>query len=303
MAATDRTPERPPRLAASRQLLRDIARRPTGLVALVIITVLVVAVTVGPWLVADPSAQDIPRRLEGPSADHWFGTDHLGRDLLARIVVGARIALGVAVPAVVIAMALGLALGLAAGYLGGRVDSFVIVITDTLQAFTAVVLAILLLALIGGSLTTVVIVIGITFAPGYARVVRASVLAIKKDVFVQAERSLGATSGRIITVHILPNVLAPMLILMAIDLPVAVTIEAGLSFLGVGVPPPTPSWGVILRDGFDRVREAPWPVIWAGLSLMVTTLGFTLLGEALRDRLDPRVREATEQGPAPGGAV
>lgn len=296
MAATERTPSKPRRLAAAGELLGDIARRPTGLVALVLIAGLVLAVTIGPLLVADPAAQDIGRRLEGPSADYWLGTDHLGRHLLARLVVGSRIAMGVAIPAVVLAMFFGLILGLAAGYLGGRTDSFVIVITDTLQSFTAVVLALLLLALIGGSLTTVVIVIAITFAPGYARVVRASVLAIKKDVFVQAERSLGANSGRIIFVHILPNVLGPMLILMAIDLPVAVTIEAGLSFLGVGVPPPTPSWGVILRDGFDRVREAPWPVIWVGLSLMATTLGFTLLGEALRDRLDPRVREATRGG-------
>lgn len=296
MAATERTSTTRRRLAAARELFGDIARRPTGLVALVIIAGLVIAVTVGPMLVADPSAQEIGRRLEGPSSDYWFGTDHLGRDLFARLVVGARIAMGVAIPAVVLAMFFGLILGLAAGYLGGRTDSFVIVITDTLQSFTAVVLALLLLALLGGSLTTVVIVIAITFAPGYARVVRASVLAIKKDVFIQAERSLGARSGRIIAVHVLPNVLAPMLILMAIDLPVAVTIEAGLSFLGVGVPPPTPSWGVILRDGFDRVRDAPWPVIWAGLSLMVTTLGFTLLGEALRDRLDPRVMEATRGG-------
>lgn len=296
MAATERTPSKPRRLAAAGELLGDIARRPTGLVALVLIAGLVLAVTIGPLLVADPAAQDIGRRLEGPTADYWLGTDHLGRDLLARLVVGSRIAMGVAIPAVVLAMFFGLILGLAAGYLGGRTDSFVIVITDTLQSFTAVVLALLLLALIGGSLTTVVIVIAVTFAPGYARVVRASVLAIKKDVFVQAERSLGAKSGRIIFVHILPNVLAPILILMAIDLPVAVTIEAGLSFLGVGVPPPTPSWGVILRDGFDRVRDAPWPVIWTGLSLMATTLGFTLLGEALRDRLDPRVREATRGG-------
>lgn len=296
MAATDPTPRKPSRLAAARELLGDIARRPTGLLALVIIGGLFLAVTIGPLLVADPSAQDIGRRLEGPSADYWFGTDHLGRDLFARLVVGSRIAMGVAIPSVVLAMFFGMLLGLAAGYLGGWIDSIVIVITDTLQSFTAVVLALLLLALLGGSLVTVVIVIAITFAPGYARVVRASVLAIKKDVFVQAERSLGAKSGRIITVHILPNVLAPMLILMAIDLPVAVTIEAGLSFLGVGVPPPIPSWGVILRDGFDRVREAPWAVIWAGVSLMVTTLGFTLLGESLRDRLDPRVREATRGG-------
>lgn len=286
----------PGRFKAAIGAIGDIARKPTGLVSLVIIFVLFLAVTIGPSLVADPSAQSIEHRLEGPSATHWLGTDHLGRDLLGRIVVGARIAMGVAIPAVFLAMVAGVVLGLAAGYIGGWIDNVVVVITDTLQSFTSVVLGLLLLALIGGSLTTVVIVIAITIAPGYARVVRASVLAIKQDVFVQASRSLGASTSRIVNVHILPNVIAPMLILMAIDLPVAVTIEAGLSFLGVGVPPPTPSWGVILRDGFDRVREAPWAVIWAGLALMVTTLGFTLLGEALRDRLDPRVRRATRGG-------
>lgn len=297
MVSKARLRKTPRWITTTGEVLRDISRRPPGLLALIIIAGLAVAVTIGPWMVADPAAQDIARRLEGPSSDYWLGTDHLGRDLLARLVVGSRIALGVAVPAVAIAMVVGVVLGLAAGYLGGRTDNVVIVVTDTLQAFPAVVLALAFLALLGGSLTNVIIVIAIGFAPGYARVVRASVLAIKEDVFVQAERSLGARTGRVIGVHILPNVLAPMLILMAIDLPVAVTIEAGLSFLGVGVPPPTPSWGVILRDGFDRVRDAPWPVIWSGLTLMLTTLGFTLLGESLRDRLDPRVRRVSKDLP------
>ncbi len=292
--ATDDRPQRDPlrALRATVELLRDIAQRPTGLVALVIIAGMIVAVTVGPLFVADPAAQDIPRRLEGPSLDHLLGTDHLGRDLLARLVHGARIALGVAVPSVLIAMVIGLILGLTAGYLGGRMDSFVIVVTDSIQAFPAVVLGLAILALLGPSMTNVIIVIALAFSPGYARVVRASVFAIKEDEFVQAERSLGSSTPRILRLHILPNVIAPMLILMAIDLPVAVTIEAGLSFVGVGVPPPEPSWGVILNDGFDRIRAAPWPVIWAALTLMITTLGFTLFGEALRDRLDPRVREA-----------
>lgn len=272
-------------------LFRDVASRPSGLIALVILAGLLFAITVGPLLVADPAAQDVARRLEGPSADYLLGTDHLGRDLLARVVVGTRIALGVAVPSVVSAMLVGLVFGLAAGYLGGRVDKTVVVITDAVQAFPAVILALAFLALLGPSLTNVVIVVALGFAPGYARVARASVLATRQNVFVEAERSLGASDLRTVIVHILPNVVAPMLILMAIDLPVAVTIEAGLSFLGVGVPPPTPSWGVILSDGFARVREAPWPMIWPGLALALTTLGFTLFGEALRDRLDPTVRE------------
>lgn len=301
MAATEPTPRirrRP--LRAVTDLLRDVARRPSGLVALVIIAGLAVAVTVGPLLVADPAAQDIPRRLEGPSTDHWLGTDHLGRDLLARLVSGARIAIGVAVPSVLLAMLLGLLLGLAAGYIGGRVDNMVIVLTDSIQAFPAVVLGLAVLALLGSSLPNVVMVIALSFAPGYARVVRAQVLALKEEEFIQAERSLGSSTPRILRLHLLPNVLAPMLILMAIDLPVAVTIEAGLSFVGVGVPPPVPSWGVILNQGFDRIREAPWPVIWAALTLMVTTLGFTLFGEALRERLDPRIREVARRGGGQG---
>ncbi|MFP4634704.1 MAG: ABC transporter permease [Nitriliruptoraceae bacterium] len=299
MGANDRVPSawrRPFQAAVG--LLADIARRPTGLVALIIMAGLLVAVTVGPLLVGDPAGQDIPRRLEGPSADYLLGTDHLGRDLLARLVNGARIAIGVAVPSVLIAMLIGLLLGLAAGYVGGRIDNAVVVLTDTIQAFPAIVLGVAILALLGPSMVNVIIVIALGFAPGYARVVRASVFAIKEDAFVQAERSLGSSTPRVLVLHILPNVIAPMLILMAIDLPVAVTIEAGLSFIGVGVPPPIPSWGVILNDGFDRIREAPWPVIWAALTLMITTLGFTLFGEALRDRLDPRVREAAGRGSA-----
>jgi peptide/nickel transport system permease protein len=277
-------------VAATASLFRDVAGRSTGVLALVLLGGLLLAITVGPVLVADPSAQAVARRLEGPSLEYLLGTDHLGRDLLARVVVGARIALAVAVPSVVSAMILGLVFGLAAGYLGGWVDKVAVVVTDALQAFPAVILALAFLALLGPSPTNVVIVIALGFAPGYVRVARASVFAIRQNVFVEAERSLAASDLRMITVHILPNVVAPILILMAIDLPVAVTIEAGLSFLGLGVPPPTPSWGVILSDGFARVRDTPWPVIWPSLALILTTLGFTLFGEALRDRLDPTVR-------------
>lgn len=277
-------------------LFRDVAARPTGLIGLILLTILLLAIAIGPYFVDDPAAQELGRRLEGPSADYLFGTDHLGRDLLARVVGGARIAMGVAVPAVVGAMVLGLVFGLAAGYLGGWIDRVVVTVTDALQAFPAVILALAFLAILGPSLVNVMIVIALGFAPGYARVARASVFKLRDEVFIEAERSMGAGDLRMIGVHILPNVIAPMLILAAIDLPVAVTIEAGLSFLGVGVPPPTASWGVILSDGFERVRDAPWPMIWPGLALAFTTLAFTLVGEALRDRLDPTVRDARGGG-------
>jgi len=233
--------------------------------------------------------QDIPSMLQGPSRDYLLGTDHLRRDLLSRLIYGSRIALGVAVPSVGIALAGGITLGLLAGYLGGIVDDVIVVVLDSLKAFPAVILALTILALLGSSLANVIIVIGLAWIPGYARITRAQVLSAKQNVYVEAERSLGATRGRIVLVHILPNILAPLLILAAMDLPVVITFEAGLSFLGLGVRPPTPSWGVILSDGFNFIRQSPWAITWAGLTLIITTLGFTLFGETLRDVLDPRL--------------
>jgi peptide/nickel transport system permease protein len=209
--------------------------------------------------------------------------------LLSRIVHGSRIALGVAVPAVGIALLGGVLLGLLAGYSGGAVDDAVVVLLDSIQAFPAVVLALAILALLGPALRNEILVIGLAWIPAYARVTRAQVLSAKQNLYVEAERSLGATDRRIVFGHILPNILAPLLILAAMDLPVVITFEAGLSFLGLGVRPPTPSWGVILSDGFKFVRESPWPITWAGVTLILTTLGFTLFGETLRDVLDPRL--------------
>jgi peptide/nickel transport system permease protein len=271
-------------------VLRDVARRPAGLFGLCVVLALLIIVAFAPLLAPYGHAeQNIQDRLQGPSLDHLLGTDELGRDLLSRLLFGTRVALGVAFPSVLGALACGLVIGTIAGYIGGRVDNALIIVMDTLQAFPAVILALALLAVLGSSLRNVIVVIIVSFTPGYARVARALVLATKENPFVEAERSLGASDGRIVLVHILPNIVAPLFILLAMDLPSAITVEAGLSFLGVGVQPPTPSWGVILADGFDRVRETPWPVLWAGLALMVTTLGFTMLGETLRDIIDPRV--------------
>lgn len=280
-------PRRPlPGLAS----LRDVASRPAGLFGLIVVLGLLVIVALGPLLAPyDPSEQDIAARLEGPSSAHLLGTDQLGRDLLSRILIGTRVALGVAVPAVLGALICGLVIGVIAGYVGRWVDNVLIVVMDTLQAFPAVVLALALLAVLGASLQNVIIVIIVSFAPGYARVARALVLAAKENAYVEAERALGAKDLRVVLVHILPNIIAPMFVLVAMDIPTAITVEAGLSFLGVGVQPPTPSWGVILADGFERARQTPWPIVSASLALMVTTLGFTMLGETLRDVIDPRI--------------
>jgi len=278
-------------------LVRDIAAKPTGLFALVLLAILAVAVVFAPLAAPyDPAAQDTANRLQGPSGQHLLGTDHLGRDLLSRAIFGARIALGVAIPAGVLALAVGLVLGLVGGYLGGRTDNVLVVLMDSMQAFPAVILALALLALLGPSLRNVIIVVAITFAPAYARMARASVFVIREEPYIEAERSLGAGDARIVLTHLLPNVVAPLFILMAINVPVAVTIEAGLSFLGLGVPPPEPSWGVMLADSRRYVYTTPWPMLVPSFALIITTLGFTLLGEALRDRLDPRLSGAGGPG-------
>ncbi len=271
-------------------VLGDVVRRPLGALGFFIVFAFMLVVVFAPIIAPYGYAeQDIPSMLQGPSRAHWLGTDHLGRDLLSRLIFGARIALGVALPAVTAALVGGLVLGLIAGYLGGIVDNILLVLFDSIQAFPSVILALAILALLGPSLRNVVFVIGLTWAPGYARIVRAQVLRTKQEPYIEVERSLGARQWRILVFHILPNIIAPLLILAAMDLPVVITFEAGLSFLGLGVRPPTPSWGVILSEGFNFIRQTPWPITWAGVTLIVTTLGFTLFGEALRDVLDPRL--------------
>jgi peptide/nickel transport system permease protein len=271
-------------------VLGDVVAQPLGALGFAIVFGFMVMVLFAPFLAPYGYAeQDIPSMLQGPSREHWLGTDQLGRDLLSRIIYGARIALGVAVPAVLIALTGGLIVGLVAGYVRGALDDITLVVLDSLQAFPAVILALAILALLGPSLVNVILVIGLAWLPGYARIARAQVLSAKQDQYVEVERSLGASQGRVLFRHLLPNILAPLLILAAMDLPVVITFEAGLSFLGLGVRPPTPSWGVILSDGFNFIRQSPWPITWAGLTLIITTLGFTLFGETLRDVLDPRL--------------
>jgi peptide/nickel transport system permease protein len=287
-----------PTLAQSQQaglsrplsVLRELVQSPSGLIGIVVVAGLVVMLVFAPLLAPyDYAQQDIPNRLQGPSAAHLLGTDHLGRDLLSRVVFGSRVAMGVALPAVLASLSAGLVLGLVAGYLGGKVDALLLVLMDAVQAFPPIFLALALLAVLGPSLESVVFVISVAFTPGYWRIVRAQVLSARENPYIEAERSLGASNTRVVFIHILPNIVAPLITLLAMDLPYAVTFEAGLSFLGLGVQPPTPSWGLLLSQGFEWIRDAPWMVLWTGLILMLTTLGFTLFGEALRDILDPRL--------------
>lgn len=290
MQYVERTATRYQVALARLPVLGEVLERPLGALGFIIVLLFLVAVIFAPQIAPYEFArQDIPNRLQGPSAAYWLGTDHLGRDLFSRLVYGSRIALGTAIPSVAIALTAGTLLGLVAGYVGGGVDDVVVVIMDSLQAFPSIMLSLAILALLGPSLVNVILVIGLTWMPNYARVIRAQVLSAREAVYVEAERSLGATDGRILLSHILPNVIAPALLLAAMDLPWVITFEAGLSFMGMGVRPPTPSWGVILFDGFNNIRQSPWPIAWSGVVLVLTTLGFTLFGETLRDVLDPRL--------------
>jgi peptide/nickel transport system permease protein len=204
------------------------------------------------------------------------------------LILGTRIAFIVAFPAVLAAATLGLLLGAIAAY-GGRIwNAIVVVWLESFQALPAVILALTLLALYGPSLPNVVFVISIAFAPKYTRVVLAMILSIKTEPFIEAEQTLGASIPRIVIMHILPNLIPTLAVMVAMDLPAAIGIEAGLSFLGLGVQPPTPSWGVVLAEGFSQVRESPWPVLWASVILMLSTVGITFLGEAIRDMSDPK---------------
>lgn len=283
-------------LLGRKPFLIRLLSRPAGFFGAAVVAALIVVLIFAPQIAPYAAgAQNIVDRLEGPSTAYLLGTDQLGRDLLSRIILGTRVELGIAVPAVLAALAAGLLMGVAAGYMGGRVDNAMIVVMDSIQAFPAVILALALLAVLGPSLRNLIIVIAVAFSPQYARVTRASVLKLRQEPFVEAEKSLGASNLRIMAVHILPNIIAPLFILSAMNIPSAIAIEAGLSFLGLGVQPPTPSWGVILADGFERVRDSPWPVIWTGLALVVTTLGFTMLGETMRDTIDPRLTGALKE--------
>jgi peptide/nickel transport system permease protein len=263
-----------------------------GLLGVVLVSVMLLSALFAEAIVPfDPAAIHPKIKLTPPSWDHLLGTDQLGRDLLSRVIMGGRVALQVALLCISLALAFGLALGMLAGFGPRWLDNALILFFDTMRSFPTVMLALAIVTLIGPSLGTVILVVVVISIPNYGRIVRAQTQSLKNNAFILAERAMGASTLRILGVHVLPNVIGPMLILAAMDVPVVVTIEAGLSFLGLGVRPPTPSWGTILNDGYVFLRNSPWPIIAGGVPLIVTTLGFTFLGEALRDTFDPKLRK------------
>ena len=272
-----------------RSALRRLLAEPLGVIGLVLVAaVLLIAIFAPLVALHSPFALAPIDRFLPPSEEHLLGTDHLGRDLFARVVYGSRIALSVSLGATLLSLLLGVTTGLVAGYGPRWLDNGLLLVFDALKSFPTVMLALALVTLVGPSLDAVILVVIISAAPSYARMARTQTLSVRHAEFVLAERSLGAGPGRIIATHILPNIIGPILIVASMDIPVVVAIEAGMSFLGLGVRPPTPSWGSILNDGFSYIRESPWPVIAGGLPIVITTLGFTFLGEALRDTFDPK---------------
>ena len=240
----------------------------------------------------DPNKLDIRARMSGPTMEHYIGTDQLGRDTFSRVLYGGRVALKIAGIGVSVALFLGLLLGMIAGYGPRWLDNALLLVFDTIRSFPTIVIALAIVALTGPSLGMVMAIVIVTSIPGYARLARTSTLALKSSEFIIAERSVGAGPVTIIWRHVMPNVIGPLLILAAMDVPVVVTVEAGLSFLGLGVLPPTASWGSILNEGYNVIRDTPWPIIAGGIPLVLTTLGFTFLGEALRDVFDPKLRKS-----------
>jgi peptide/nickel transport system permease protein len=263
----------------------------TGLFGLACVAAIVALAIFAPWIAPyEPDAIDVANRLAGPSAEHLMGTDQLGRDLFTRLLFGARIALVVALPATLIAALIGSLFGLIAGYIGGATDHAILLFFDVIRSFPSLLLAIAIIALTGPSLFMLVTIIALTSVPSYGRLIRAQTIKARKEEYVTASRALGASSPRVMTLHLLPNVIAPLFIQAAMDIPVVITFEAGLSFLGLGVPPPTPSWGTILREGYSYVRLAPWPIVFGSAFLVVATLGFTFFAESLRDAFDVRLK-------------
>lgn len=272
--------------------IQRVVREPLGAMGLILVAfVLISAIGADLWSTHDPNKIDVRAAFASPSLEHFLGTDQLGRDIFSRVLVGGQIALKVSLLSIGAALIIGLTLGLIAGFGPRWLDNILMLLFDSVRSFPTVMFALAVVTLFGPSLVTVMVVVVVTQIPIYGRMVRSQTLALKTSEFILTERAMGAGFFRIIILHILPNVIGPLLILASMDIPFVITIEAGLSFLGMGVRPPTPSWGTILNDGYSYIYNTPWPVIAGGLPVVLTTLGFTFLGESLRDAFDPKLRK------------
>ena len=266
------------------------ATRSGGLaIGLVLALAMVLVALAAPWLAPyDPNAQDVLLKLEPPSAAHPFGTDDFGRDVLSRVIYGSRISLFVGAIATLAGVLVGTIVGVVSGYFGGLVDRVVTSLTDVLLSFPQLIMGLILVAVLGASLTNLILAIAITAVPAFVRVARASTLAMKERDFVDACRSLGFGDSRIMFMHVLPNILDEVVVMGSLWFAAAIRTESTLAFIGLGVPPPTATWGGIIRDGFDNLLDAPWLSIFPSIGLLAIMIALNLIGDGLRDATDPR---------------
>lgn len=283
--------QRSRRMAA---LLRAIRQQPLAVVGLTLVAVFVLCAVFAPWISPqDPAQLNLTGRLLPPGHQHWLGTDELGRDILSRTIYGARISMTVAVSVVSLSLGIGLIAGLVSGFYGGWTDTILnVYVNNAFLALPGILLAIAFVAFLGPGLVNLVLALSISGWVGYARLVRAQVMAVKEREFVEAARALGASDLRVLCRHILPNIVQPVLVQAAIGMAGAVLAEATLSFLGLGIPPPAPSWGSMLNDARSHLFDAPHLTVFPAIAVMLAVLSFNFIGDALRDLLDPRLRNA-----------
>jgi peptide/nickel transport system permease protein len=277
-----------PPISAFVAVRQVLFQRPATIGALVVTVLFVLVAIFAPLLAPyDPLQQSILSVNQRPSTEHWLGTDQFGRDVVSRLIYGSRNSLIFGLFSPIMAAIFGTTLGVSAGYFGGIVDRVISRIIDMLLAFPELLLAILIAAVLGGGFWNVVVVLTIAFTPGFARVARASTLAVKQEPYVEAARAIGVRTPLLIFRHVMPNIAAPIVVLVTLWTASAIRLEASLSFLGIGTQPPNPSWGNIIRDGLNNLFGSPWPIIGAGLLITLVVLSFNLIGDALRDVLDP----------------
>ena len=271
-----------------RKRFRD---NPTSWMGVVVIVLVVLSAIFAPWLSSfDPLEQNIAERLTAPSAEHLLGTDTYGRDVLSRLLHAARISLAIGAGAIALALVIGSTIGIIAGYLGGWVDAVITSLLDVLLSFPTLLLGLMVVAMLGPSIENLVAAIALTELAPFARVARAPTIALKGRDFIEAGRALGFSDLRLVVVHIIPNLLSEVVVVASLWMATAIRTEASLSFIGLGVKPPTPTWGGMIREGFENILDAPWLAVAPGLAILVTVLGLNLVGDGLRDAIDPKVR-------------
>jgi len=282
---------RPSRGLFLEQMLRAFSsNKLSWLGAAIFVFVILMAIFAPLLAVHDPLAQNILHRLEGPTADFWMGTDAYGRDIYSRLLYGARISLIIGITAILSAMVIGSSIGILAGYYGGKIDVVIMQIMDMLLSFPALILGLIVVAMLGPSMQNLIVAISLTAIPPFARIARAPTIVIKERDYIEACRALGYGDLRIMLLHVLPNVLSEILVIGSLWLATAIRVEASLSFIGLGVKPPTATWGGMIREGFENILDNPWLSIFPGLAILLVVFSLNLLGDGLRDAIDPKTR-------------